>query len=505
VSLVDELLRNGSNFAEMDFATRDYYRHAIEDLSRGSIHTEIEVTERALHRAKRARAESRNDGQPPEDRQSDPGYYLIAQGRWAFEGELGFHVPWRRWLLRLYVRAAVPGYLGTITVLTAIILALPLMHAREIGLGAKYLALLAVLAAVPASDLAIALINRAVTDLLGPRTLARLELRDGVPEELRTIVAVPTLLTSEDGIKEHLEGLEVHYLANPDGDLRFALLSDWIDAPTETLQGDDELLAAAVDGMARLNKLHGPPPGGGDRFVLFHRRRVWNESEQKWMGWERKRGKLHELNMLLRGATNTTFIPTAGHAVEPIPGVRYVITLDADTRLPRDTAARLVGSIAHPLNRPKFSREQSRVIAGYGIIQPRVTPCLPMDHRGSIFQRVFSGPSGIDPYSSAISDVYQDLFHEGSYTGKGIYDLDAFEAALAGKVQENVVLSHDLFEGIFARAALVSDIELFDDFRSHYEASAARQHRWARGDWQLLPWILGWGNRLSDGRKYGIP
>src|SRR6185437_4056566 len=285
----------------------------------------------------------------------------------------------------------------------------------------------------------------------------------------------------------------------------FGLLSDWIDAATETLPSDQELLAAAAEGIANLNKRYGPAKDGGNRFFIFHRKRVWNESEQKWMGWERKRGKLHELNLLLRGSTNTTFIPLAGHAIESIPDVRYVITLDADTRLPRGTAGRLAGAMAHPLNRPKFSNEQSRVVAGYGIIQPRVTPSLPMDNRGSIFQRVFSGPSGIDPYSSAVSDVYQDLFHEGSYTGKGIYDIDAFEAALAGKVRENVVLSHDLCEGIFARAALVSDIEPFDDFPSHYEASAARQHRWARGDWQLLPWILGWGTRLTDGRHYKIP
>ena len=506
VSLVDELLRNGSNFAEMDFATRDYYRNAIEDLSRGSAHTEIQVTERVLHRAKRARTEPRNDEQSPEDRPSDPGYYLIAQGRRALEGELGFHVPWRRWLLRLYVRAAVPGYLGTIAVLTAIILALPLMHAREIGLGAKYLVLLALLAAVPASDIAIAFLNRAVTDLLGPRTLARLELRDGVPEELRTIVAVPTLLTSQDAIKEHLDRLEVHYLANPAGDLRFVLLSDWIDAPTESLQGDDELLASAVDGIASLNKRHGPPPGGGDRFFLFHRKRVWNEREQKWMGWERKRGKLHELNQLLRGSTATTFIAVGGRRLEAIPGVRYVITLDADTRLPRDTAARLVGTIAHPLNRPKFSAEQGRVVDGYSVVQPRITPSLPTDREGSLFQEIFSGPRGIDPYASAVSDVYQDLFREGSYTGKGIYEIDSFEAALAGKAKENTLLSHDLFEGIFARVALATDIELFDEFPSNYEAAAARQHRWARGDWQLLPWIFGSGGLSKEGRsKVKIP
>ena len=209
------------------------------------------------------------------------------------------------------------------------------------------------------------------------------------------------------------------------------------------------------------------------------------------MGWERKRGKLHELNQFLRGGTDTTFFAVAGVPLEPLPGVRYVITLDADTHLPRGAATRLVGTMAHPLNRPSYDAREGRVVEGYGIVQPRITPSLPTDHEGSRFQKIFSGPSGIDPYASAVSDVYQDLFREGSYTGKGIYDVDAFETALQGKVFENTLLSHDLFEGIFARAALATDIELFDEFPSHYETDAARQHRWARGDWQLLPWIFG--------------
>jgi cyclic beta-1,2-glucan synthetase len=505
VSLVDQVLRAGSNFAEMDFTTRDYYRHAIEDLSRGSKYSEIEVAERAVYHAKRGRAE-KIDGQPADDRRSDPGYYLISRGRWEFERELDFHVPWRRGLLRSYVRAAVPGYLGTIALLTAVILTFPLHHAHRLGLHTGYLVLLGLLASIPASDLAIALVNRTVTDLLGPRTLARLEFKEGVPTGLRTVVAVPTLLTSEQGIKEQVEHLEVHYLANPDGDLRFALLSDWVDASTESLPGDDQLLAVAVDAIASLNASHGPPPGGGDRFFLFHRKRVWNESEQKWMGWERKRGKLHEFNQLLRGSTNTTFLSLRGRPPEMIPGVRYVITLDADTRLPRGTAGRLVGTMAHPLNRPKFDPEAGRVVDGYAIVQPRITPSLTTDREGSLFQKTFAGPSGIDPYASAVSDVYQDLFREGSYTGKGIYDLDAFETALAGKVKENTLLSHDLFEGIFARTALASDIELFDEFPSHYEASALRQSRWARGDWQLLPWIFGHGGlSKEESKKVKIP
>ncbi|MEK9141731.1 MAG: glycosyl transferase, partial [Nitrospirota bacterium] len=292
----------------------------------------------------------------------------------------------------------------------------------------------------------------------------------------------------------------MHYLANADDDLRFALLSDWRDAPSERMPGDVELLDSAVEGIAQLNKRYGLAAGSGPRFVLLHRRRVWNESEQVWMGWERKRGKLHEMNQWLRGSTSTTFMSVGGQLPEPIPSVRFVITLDADTRLPRGAARRLIGTMAHPLNRPRFDPRAGRVLEGYGVVQPRITPSLPGSGEGSYFQQTFSGPSGIDPYASAVSDVYQDLFREGSYTGKGIYEIDAFEAALADKVPDNAMLSHDLFEGLFARAALATDIELFEAFPAHYEAAAARQHRWARGDWQLLPWLF--GRSLTGSESY---
>ncbi len=494
VSLVDEVLRNDTHYADMDFSTRDDYRHAIEDLAHGSRHSEIEVARRVVRRVKQSvRDSSRDPGnidQVSEARQAEPGYHLISRGRPAFERELDYHIPWKRWLLRIYMRTAVPGYLATIAVVTALILAWPLWYEREGGMATRGLLLLGLLAAVPASDLAIALINRMVMGLLGPRRLPRIELRHGIPGILRTIVVMPTLLTTPEEIAEHVERLEVHYLANSEGDLRFALLSDWSDAPFETLPGDDGLFAVAMEGIATLNKKYGPAPDGGERFFLFHRRRLWNEREGKWMGWERKRGKLHELNQLLRGSTSTTFVPHGGWIPADLPNVRYVITLDADTRLPRGAAARLVGTMAHPLNRPRFSDREGRVVEGYAIVQPRITPSLPADHPSSLSQRVFSGPGGIDPYSSAVSDVYQDLFQEGSYTGKGIYDIDAFEAAMAGKVPDNALLSHDLFEGIFARVALATDIELFEEFPASYEAVAARQHRWARGDWQLLPWLF---------------
>jgi cyclic beta-1,2-glucan synthetase len=481
VSLVDDVLQADVNYAAMDFATRDSYRHAIEELARGSSRAELDVAREAIAQA--ARSDVR-DG-----RRNDPGFYLVGAGRLALEATLDFRTSLPRRLLRAYIAAATFGYLGTNALLTLGLLGLPLLAAWASGVGPTALVVLGLLAVIPASDLAIALVNRFVATVVKPSSLPRFELRDGVPPTLRTMIVVPTLLTARPEIDEQMERLEVHYLANPDGDLRFAVLSDWMDAPAETMPGDEDLLAAARERIAGLNQRHGAVADGGDRFLLFHRRRLWNEREQVWMGWERKRGKLHELNRLLRGAIDTSFLPAPSPAAAAPRDVRYVITLDADTRLPRGAINRLVGTMAHPLNRPRFDPEIGRVLEGYGVLQPRVTPPLP-GRRGSIFQQLSSGQSGIDPYAAAVSDVYQDLFEEGSYTGKGIYDVDAFESALAGRMPENALLSHDLFEGLFARAGLVTDVELFESAPSHFGVAAARQHRWARGDWQLLPWIL---------------
>jgi len=498
VSLVDKILQRDSRYAEMDFVTRDTYRHAIEDLSRGTGLAELDVATRVMDRAGLAGTEPYAHEPSERDRHTDPGYYLISRGRLGFERELGYRLSWKCRILRWFVRAPALGYLGSLAVLTAIVLSFPLWHAAATGVTLTGLVCLGLIALVPASDLAMALINRLVMAILGPRSLPRMALRNGIPKELRTMVVVPTLLMSRQGIDELVERLEVHYLANADDDLRFALLSDWRDASSESIADDAELLAAAVEGIAHLNKRYGPAAGSGSRFVLLHRRRVWNESQQVWMGWERKRGKLQELNQWLRGSTSTTFMSVGGQVPEPIPSVRFVITLDADTRLPRGAAHRLIGTMAHPLNRSQFDPQAGLVREGYGIVQPRITPSLPASGEGSYFQQTFSGPSGIDPYASAVSDVYQDLFREGSYTGKGIYEIDAFEAALARKVPDNAMLSHDLFEGLFARAALATDIELFEAFPAHYEAAAARQHRWARGDWQLLPWLFGRAHTGSE-------
>jgi cyclic beta-1,2-glucan synthetase len=326
-----------------------------------------------------------------------------------------------------------------------------------------------------------------VTHLLKPRLLPSMESADGIPADGLTMAVVPTLLTSEESIRELLEKLEVHYLANLDENLYFALLGDFADAPDEEMPDDAALLELAFSGIEELNARH----QGEDqpkRFHLFMRRRLWNEGEGKWMGWERKRGKLEEFNRLLRGARDTTFmIGTADASL--LAKVRYVITLDSDTQLPRDAARRLVGVALHPLNRPQYDPQAERVTRGYSILQPRVSISLESAAR-SRFARIFSGNTGIDPYTTAASDVYQDLFGEGIFTGKGLYDVDAFSRALGERVPENSLLSHDLFESLYARAALVTDIELLDDYPAHYDTYARRQHRWTRGDWQLARWLL---------------
>ncbi|MGH7588382.1 MAG: glucoamylase family protein, partial [Gemmatimonadota bacterium] len=488
VSLVERALRRDSTriYAQMDFATRDMYRHAVEELARGSRRAELAVAESAIEMAALDAAE----GDDAEVRRH-LGFWLIRGGRRLFEKELGYRAPVSTWLRRGFLAAATAGYLGTIALVSALLVALLVVYLATLGVETVALVLLAILSLVPASDLAIALVQRDVSELLEPRRLPKLDFRSGIPESSSTLVAVPTMLTDEEGVHAQVERLEHHYLATARGHIAYAILSDWRDAERESLPEDERLLAAAAREIETLNARYGPRPDGGPRFLLLHRNRRWNPLEEAWMGWERKRGKIHELNRFLRGDRDTTFI-VRGDGLTDVPAhVRYVLTLDADTRLPLEAAEKLVGALSHPLNRPRIDPARQRVVHGYGILQPRVTPLLPAADEVTLYHRIWSGPTGLDPYVAAVSDVYQDLFNEASYVGKGIYDVDAFETVLESRVPENTLLSHDLFEGSFARTGLVTDVEVFDEFPTHYETSARRVHRWARGDWQLLPWIVG--------------
>ena len=481
VGHVDRALRVDNGFAAMDFATRDRYRRAVEKLARWCPLNETAVAAAAVEQAHAASGDDR--------RLQEPGYYLIGSGALAFERQIGYRSPFRERFWRHVAATGLYGYLGFIILVDVLVVGLILTGESYAGITGSALMILGVLAIAPATDLAIATVNRNVTNRWGPKILPALALKDGVPENMQALLVVPTLLTRPEDIAEQVARLEVHYLSNADARLRFVLLSDWTDSDAETQPSDQPLLDRARSEMALLNQRYsqaGPP-----LFILLHRKRLWNAAQGRWMGWERKRGKLHELNRLLRGATDTSFIEAANNAAQLPNNVRYVITLDADTRLPRGAAKRLIGKMAHPLNMPIYDAGKNRVVHGHGILQPRVTPSLPIGSESSLFQWAFSGPNGLDPYAFAVSDVYQDLFEEGSYVGKGIYEVDTFERSLHQQIPENTVLSHDLLEGVFARAALVSDIELVEEFPSRYDVELARQHRWVRGDWQLLPWIFG--------------
>ncbi|ESS73568.1 protein NdvB [Methyloglobulus morosus KoM1] len=481
VSLADACLRVHDGYAAMDFLTRDRYRHAIEDLAKRSPHSELEIAHKVMDKAQQSKNQPDTN-----ERKQEPGYYLIGGGRYAFEQEVNFKPSIKQKLLRIYIARAGIAYIGSILVLAGILLALPLSASLAAGLNGFQLFLLTLFALFPAADIAVGLVNRFIVAGLPPNHLPRLELKDGVPEALSTFVVVPTLFFSVSGVKSQIEQMEIRYLSNPGENVRFALLSDWTDSDQETMPNDDALLNAAITGVAALNIKYDT-----HRFFVFHRKRLWNPGEGKWMGWERKRGKLQEFNRLLRGATDTSFLPIDGKPAVVPAGTCYVITLDADTMLPMGVVSQLVGVAAHPLNRPVFDSNTQCVVEGYGILQPRVTPTLPHRQEQTLFHLIFAGASGIDAYASSVSELYQDLFALGTYSGKGLYHVDSFEAALAGRVPDNTQLSHDLFESVYARCALVSDIEFFEEFPSHTEVAASREHRWVRGDWQLLPWIFG--------------
>ncbi len=486
-SLVTERLRRdpAGVFDLQDFATRDRYRQAIEMLAQGSELDELGVCDQVLDAASRHQRanESAMLDRPPE---AHVGYYLIGEGRREFGRQIRYRPNWRVGRLAFITAHARALYFGALVVTTAVIVLLLVTYARACGSNSWIiLAMTAIAGLLPASELAVGLINHLVTKAVPPNTLPKLDFSNGIPAESATFVVIPTLLTSLEGATAVVDRLETHYLSNADPQLRFALLTDWADAPTEHLPHDDALVQTALAGVAALNRRYAL--GGPDLFFLFHRRRMWNAAQRIWMGWERKRGKLSEFNRLLLGASDTSYTVTS---VPPpdVPRVRFVITLDSDTQMPRETASRLVGTLAHPLNRPEFDPVRRRVVRGYGVLQPRVSVSLTAARR-SRFTRLLAGSAGIDPYTTATSDVYQDLFGLGTFTGKGIYDVHAFEAATGTAFPDNHILSHDLIEGNFARCGLVSDIELIDELPARYNAYSKREHRWVRGDWQLLPWL----------------
>jgi cyclic beta-1,2-glucan synthetase len=485
VSLIEQVLRRdpAGVYGRMDFQSRDRYRQAVEELAEPTGEAQLRVALRSVESARQAAEQKSAD-----DRAAHVGYHLIGKGRRELETdvEYGPRLAIRAW--RVVFAHVTAFYLGSIGLVVGALLALAVWYVRLSG-GAPWIQVLtAALVLLPASELAVAFIQRLVAHLVPPRRLPRLDFQTGIPEDARTMVVIPTMLTSVAGVEELLEHVEVLALGNVDPRIHFAILGDFADAPAAELPTDAAILDAARAGVRDLNARQGQ--GRTDRFHLFHRVRQWNPGEGAWIGWERKRGKLEEFNRLLRGATDTSYHVHVGDP-EVLPGIRYCITLDSDTRLPLQAARKLIGIIAHPLNRPAFDPRLRRVTEGYGILQPRVSVTM-ASAAGSLFARVYAGHTGVDPYTTAVSDCYQDLFNEGIFTGKGLYDVDVFMAALEGRIPENALLSHDLFEGLHARAALVTDVEVVDDYPASVLAHARRQHRWARGDWQILFWLFPW-------------
>jgi len=483
LSVVEQALREDpmGMHASQDFATRDRYRHVIEDVAKGCSRNELAVAREAL-----ALAQAAAKRLGANDRSAHVGYYLVDHGRQMLERAVGCRFSWNRRASLASRNFRLLLYLGSILLFTLLSTSVALSNFGGFGLGSWRYWFFAIAGIIGVSALAISLVNLLVTLALPPRALPRLDFSQGIPDIHRTMVVVPTLLSKPQEIDDLLEALEIRYLGNRDPNLFFALLTDFRDASEQTLPEDEALLAHARAAVQALNETYRE-----DRpciFYLFHRPRVWNPYERVWMGYERKRGKLEQFNALLRGGEQAAFSDIVGDA-SILASIKYVITLDTDTQLPRDAARTLIGNIAHPLNRPVYDAGKGRIVEGYAILQPRASISLTSAGQ-SRFTKLFAGDSGIDPYTREVSDVYQDIFGEGSFIGKGIYDVDAFRQAVDARFPENLILSHDLLESGYARSALVTDVDLIEEHPASYAIEASRRHRWIRGDWQLAGWLL---------------
>jgi cellobiose phosphorylase len=468
-------------YCKMDFTTRDLYRHVIEKIAKNSSFSEDEIAQKAINLA-----QENADLNGIADRASHVGYYLIEQGLNKLDNSAKVHFPFFAAIRKICSRNPFAIYAGSIIMITLILSGLLLANVYSFGLKSLPLALIGVIALLCTSQLAVSLVNWISTLISQPKPLPKMDYSKGIPHDLKTLVAVPAMLINTQNIKELIESIEVRFLANRDDNLHFCLLSDFQDSDKETLPEDEPLISFARKQIEELNEkysgLH------NDTFFLFHRPRLWNPQEHIWMSYERKRGKLEDLNSMLRGSSENHFSVVVGKT-EVLPFIKYVITLDTDTQLPRDSARLLVGAMSHPLNHAGYNEGKQRVCEGYTILQPRVAVSLPGTNR-SRYARLYGSQPGIDPYTRTVSDVYQDVFGEGSFIGKGIYDVDAFSKVLRGRFPDNLILSHDLVEGCYVRSGLLSDVQLYEEYPSRYNADVNRRHRWIRGDWQLIRWLL---------------
>ncbi len=501
MSMVEQILREdpGDVYVKMDFSTRDRYRHMVEKIAKKSRLSESEVARMAISLAHKCSTENGSHNCT-----AHVGFYLIDRGLPELEKLTKMRLSPIEGIMRLGRRIPLLLYVGSIIGLTFMFTGSLLSKAHADGLQGWPLAILGFLALLGTSHFAVALVNWLATLLVVPHPLPRMDFSQSIPPEYRTLVAVPTMLLDAQNIPNLIEALEIRFLANRDDNLRFSLLTDFGDAKEETLPDDEPLLRLAREGIEGLNEKY--KDSNGNMFFLFHRPRRWNPKELIWMGYERKRGKLADLNSFLRGITqgpSGDFFSLIVGDTTVLRNVKYVITLDTDTKLPRDAAWEFIGTMAHPLNRAQYDEEKKLVCKGYGILQPRVSASL-TDMSRSLYSAMYGSNSGIDPYTQTVSDIYQDIFGEGSFIGKGIYDIDAFEAALNGHLPENQILSHDLIEGCYARSGLISDVQLYEEYPSSYNVDVSRRHRWIRGDWQISQWI-GAGVPAPGGRTQKNP
>ncbi|MFO8151162.1 MAG: glucoamylase family protein, partial [Trueperaceae bacterium] len=524
-SVLERALRDdpSGDYARMSFATRDRYRRTVESLARGSrTHDELAVARAALALASAAAASSAGAAGPGEPgagatvapRAAHVGCHLIAEGRGGLEAAIGYLPPPRLRLGRALEPRAFVLYATCVALAGGAALALALAWLAALGVHAAIVAAIGLLAIVPAWSLGASAVDWLITLVVPPRALPRMDPDDGVPPESRTLAVMPVILRGVPDVAPLLERLEVNYLGNRDANLGFMLLTDLADAGERHLPGDDAIVDALSQGVRELNARYGGDRSteGGDRrgaasdppFHLLHRERRWNPVERLWMGWERKRGKLEEFNELLTGRGGASFSVRVD-APTDLASVRYVLTLDADTRLPPGAARELVAAFRHPLNRPVLDPHGDELRAGYTVLQPRVEADA-ATMLETAFARVMTGESGVDLYAQTVSNVHHDLFGRAIFGGKGLYEVDAFERRLRGRVPENRLLSHDLFEGVHGRVGLASDVVLFEQVPANAVQHALRLHRWVRGDWQLLPWLvarrpLGRHGRLAHGLR----
>ena len=469
-------------YAHMDFESRKTYRDAVEEIAARSDMSEMEVAATALALAKDAKYWKHADPRLAA-RRAHVGYYLVAEGAPRLHRKAGYRPDvWTR-VQTILRRHPDEFYLPAIELLTLGIMAALLRPLLSSSTSLPLVLFAMVVAVLPASQSATELINYLVTTLLPAKIMPKMDFSEGIPDECLTMVVVPTLLLNEKQVRRLVDDLEVRYLANHDGNLHFTLLTDMPDSQEPPLE-DDALVQLCADLITGLNEKYAAKKAGS--FLLLHRHRIYNPRERVWMGWERKRGKLLDLNKLLKNEYDS--FPVKVGDLSLLPKVRYVITLDSDTELPRGAAHRMIGALAHPLNQAVIDPVKNVVVAGYGILQPRVGVSVQSASRSRL-ANIYSGQTGFDIYTHATSDVYQDLYGEGIYTGKGIFEVDTLYQVLNQRFPRNALLSHDLIEGAYARAGLVSDIEVIDDYPSHYSAYNRRKHRWLRGDWQIAGWL----------------